>query len=54
MVVLSSFNYLYGHFMQLPAFCSPGLAVVFSPLLSLMQDQVDAMTAIGIRAVCVN
>lgn len=35
---------------QLPAFCCPGLAVVFSPLLSLIQDQVDAMGAIGIRA----
>ena len=36
---------------QLPAWCSPGLAVIFSPLISLIQDQVDALTAIGIRAV---
>lgn len=36
---------------QLPAFCAAGLAVVFSPLVSLIQDQVDAMAAIGIRAV---
>lgn len=35
---------------QLPAWCCPGLAVVFSPLVSLMQDQVDALLAIGIRA----
>jgi hypothetical protein len=34
---------------QLPAWCCPGLAVVFSPLISLIQDQVDAMHAIGIR-----
>jgi superfamily II DNA helicase RecQ len=36
---------------QLPAICCPGLAVVFSPLISLIQDQVEAMTAVGIRAV---
>lgn len=36
---------------QLPAYCCPGLAVVFSPLVSLIQDQVDAMKATGIRAV---
>lgn len=36
---------------QLPAWCCPGIAVVFSPLVSLIQDQVDAMKAIGIRAV---
>jgi bloom syndrome protein len=36
---------------QLPAYCCPGLAVVFSPLVSLIQDQVDAMKALGIRAV---
>jgi hypothetical protein len=31
--------------------CCAGLAVVFSPLVSLIQDQVDAMSATGIRAV---
>lgn len=34
---------------QLPAWCCAGIAVVFSPLISLIQDQVDAMVAIGIR-----
>eukprot|EP01038_Epipyxis_sp_PR26KG_P010649 gene10649-14301_t len=36
---------------QLPAWCCSGVAVVFSPLISLIQDQVDAMNAISIRAV---
>ena len=35
---------------QLPAVCCHGLAVVFSPLVSLIQDQVDQMEALGIRA----
>ncbi len=33
---------------QLPALCRPGLAVVVSPLISLMKDQVDAANAMGI------
>lgn len=36
---------------QLPAYCCAGVSIVFSPLLSLIQDQVDAMKATGIRAV---
>jgi len=36
---------------QLPAWCCAGITVVFSPLVALIQDQVDAMIAIGIRAV---
>lgn len=35
---------------QLPAIASDGMAVVVSPLLSLMKDQVDSMTALGCRA----
>ncbi|CAM9169362.1 unnamed protein product, partial [Scytosiphon promiscuus] len=35
---------------QLPACCCPGLAVVFSPLISLVQDQVSQMLAIGVEA----
>ena len=39
---------------QLPAFCSPGVTVVFSPLLSLIQDQVDQMLEIGVGAQFIN
>lgn len=36
---------------QLPAWCCPGLAVVISPLLSLIQDQVQSMTKVGVQSV---
>lgn len=36
---------------QLPAWCCPGLTVVISPLLSLIQDQVQSMTKLGIESV---
>ena len=39
---------------QLPAICVEGCAVVVSPLIALMKDQVDAARANGIRAACVN
>jgi bloom syndrome protein len=35
---------------QLPALCTRGLAVVFSPLVSLIQDQVDGLKAYNIKA----
>src|SRR6266704_3009973 len=35
---------------QIPALVRPGTGVVVSPLIALMQDQVDALTALGIRA----
>ncbi len=39
---------------QAPAICTPGLAVVVSPLISLMKDQVDALTSCGVPAACIN
>ncbi|HEY0778939.1 MAG TPA: ATP-dependent DNA helicase RecQ [Gemmatirosa sp.] len=39
---------------QVPALLMPGLTVVVSPLISLMKDQVDALTARGLPAAFVN
>ncbi|MFJ9643417.1 DNA helicase RecQ [Streptomyces sp. NPDC101206] len=35
---------------QIPALVRGGTGVVISPLIALMQDQVDALTALGVRA----
>ncbi|MDJ0345926.1 DNA helicase RecQ [Streptomyces sp. H10-C2] len=35
---------------QIPALVRNGVGVVISPLIALMQDQVDALTALGVRA----
>ncbi|WP_338697434.1 DNA helicase RecQ [Streptomyces sp. Q6] len=35
---------------QIPAMVRPGTGVVVSPLIALMQDQVDALRALGVRA----
>ena len=39
---------------QAPAVATDRLAVVVSPLISLMKDQVDALQAVGVPARCVN
>lgn len=35
---------------QVPALVRPGTGIVVSPLIALMQDQVDALSAVGVRA----
>src|SRR5262244_3381120 len=35
---------------QIPALIRSGVGIVVSPLIALMQDQVDALMAVGVRA----
>src|SRR5690625_7471337 len=35
---------------QIPTLLRPGVGVVISPLIALMQDQVDALSELGVRA----
>jgi ATP-dependent DNA helicase RecQ len=35
---------------QIPALIRPGTGIVVSPLIALMQDQVDALQALGVQA----
>lgn len=39
---------------QAPAVTLPGMAVVVSPLISLMKDQVDQLNACGVAAACIH
>jgi ATP-dependent DNA helicase RecQ len=39
---------------QIPALVRPGLGVVVSPLIALMQDQVEALTQAGVKAAYLN
>ena len=39
---------------QIPALLRPGVGIVVSPLISLMQDQVNALRANGVAAVAYN
>ena len=39
---------------QIPALCRPGTALVVSPLIALMRDQVEALRQAGVRAAALN
>ena len=39
---------------QIPALMQPGITYVISPLISLMEDQVEHLRQEGIPAVCIN
>jgi ATP-dependent DNA helicase RecQ len=39
---------------QIPALVRPGTGVIISPLIALMQDQVDALLELGVRAAYLN
>ena len=39
---------------QIPALCRPGVAVVVSPLIALMRDQVEALKQLGVAAAALN
>ncbi|WP_439951498.1 DNA helicase RecQ [Castellaniella caeni] len=39
---------------QIPALVRPGTGIVISPLIALMQDQVDALQELGVRAAFLN
>ena len=39
---------------QIPALLRPGVGVVVSPLIALMQDQVDALRQVGVNAAFLN
>jgi len=39
---------------QIPSILRPGVGVCVSPLIALMQDQVQGLTQMGVRAACLN
>ena len=39
---------------QIPALCRPGVAIIVSPLIALMRDQVEALRQAGVAAAAVN
>jgi len=39
---------------QIPAMVRPGIGIVISPLIALMQDQVDALNLVGVKAAFIN
>ena len=39
---------------QIPAMLRPGVGVIVSPLIALMQDQVDALSLVGVKSAFIN
>ena len=39
---------------QIPSLCRPGVGIIVSPLIALMQDQVMALQQLGVRAAAIN
>jgi ATP-dependent DNA helicase RecQ len=39
---------------QIPSLCLDGVGIIVSPLIALMQDQVDALKQVGVRAEAIN
>ncbi|MDG1437106.1 MAG: DNA helicase RecQ [Rickettsiaceae bacterium] len=39
---------------QIPSICREGVGIVISPLIALMQDQVDALRLVGVKAGAIN
>lgn len=39
---------------QIPALCRPGMGVIISPLIALMQNQIMALRELGIKAAAIN
>src|SRR5271169_3485081 len=39
---------------QIPALLRPGVGIIVSPLIALMQDQVDALQQLGVNAAFLN
>lgn len=39
---------------QIPSLCRKGVGIIISPLIALMQDQVDALRQLGIKAAAIN
>ena len=39
---------------QIPSICIEGVGIVISPLIALMQDQVEALKQLGVKAASIN